>query len=147
MARHEQSVFIERPLRHVFDYMTDVGREPEWQPQLVEAEQTPPGPTAVGSRRHYVSEFLGKRLENTYVVTEYEPRRRIVCESTPESVLRATSEIRWREVDGGTRVTMTLEGEASGPLRFVPRPLLEATFEKEVRGALGRLKERLEAGG
>lgn len=146
MSRHEHSVVIARPLDHVFGYMSDVGREPEWQPRLVEAEQTPPGPPAIGSRRRYVSEFLGKRVVNTYVVTDYEPKRRLVCESTRDSVVRATSEIRWQETGDGTRVTMTFDGTASGPLRFVPKPLLEATFDREVHTALRRLKERLEAG-
>lgn len=124
--------------------MDDVTHEPEWQPQLVEVEQIPPGPTGPGTRRRYVTEFLGKRLENTYVVLAYDPNRKVVLQTTPDSVLEASSEIRWEEVDDGTRVTMILDGTVSGPLRFVPDALLEATFEKEVRSALARLKERLE---
>ncbi|MDX1493172.1 MAG: SRPBCC family protein [Longimicrobiales bacterium] len=147
MPRHQDSIVIRRPLPEVFAYMNDITREVEWQPQLREAEQVPPGPVGVGTKRRYVSEFLGKRLENTYVITAYEKGRRVVCETTPDSVLSATSDIVWEEVDGGTRVTMTLEGKASGPLRFIPGPLVEATFEKEVRGALSRLKERLEEEG
>ena len=145
MARHEASIVIHRPVDEVFAYMDDVTRETEWQPQLVEAEQHPPGPTEVGSRRRYVSEFLGKRLENTYVVLVYEPRRRVVVQSTPDSVLDARSEIRWEAAEEGTRVTMVVDGKAAGPFRFVPGPLLQATFEKEVRSALARLRERLEA--
>ena len=146
MPSHEASVVIRRPVEDVFAYMDDVEHEQEWQPQLVEVEQIPEGPTRVGTRRRYVSEFLGKRLENTYVVLAYEPNRRVALQTTPDSVLDAASEIRWEAVDEGTRVTMTVDGRASGPLRFVPTRLLEATFEKEVRGALARLKERLEEG-
>ncbi len=144
MARHEQSVIIRRPVADVFAYMDDITRETEWQSQLVEAEQTPAGPTAVGTRKRYVSQFLGKRLENTYVVKVYERNRRLVAESTPDSVLSATSDLRWEEVPEGTRVTMALEGKASGPLRFIPAAMLEATFEKEVGTTLARLKDRLE---
>lgn len=147
MPRHEESVVIRRPLREVFDYMNDVSREREWQKQLREAEQIPPGPVAVGTRRRYASEFLGRRLENTYVITTYEPGRRVVAETTEGSVLSATSDIRWEEIEDGTRVTMTLDGRASGPLRFVPGPLVEATFTKEIRNALRLLKERLEMEG
>lgn len=144
MASHEQSIVIRRPLSEVFEYMDDVAREREWQPHLLEAEQTPPGPTVVGSRRRYVSEFLGKRLENTYIVRLYEPERRIQLESTPDSVVRATTDIRWESVGDGTQVTMKLEGKPSGALRFIPRAMLEATFEKEVTSTLGLLKEVLE---
>lgn len=146
MARYEQSIVIRRPVEEVFAYMDDVRREPEWQTQLVEAEQTPSGPTAVGTRKRYVSRFLGKRLENTYVVKTYERNRRLVARSTPDSVLDATSDLRWEPVPEGTRVTMALDGTAAGPLRFVPGALLQSTFEKEVSATLTRLKERLEAG-
>jgi carbon monoxide dehydrogenase subunit G len=145
MARHEQSITIRRPVAEVFAYMDDISRETEWQSQLVEAHQSPAGPTAVGTRKRYVSQFLGKRLENTYVVEVYEPDRRVVCRSTPDSVLNATTELLWEDVGGETRITMSLDGAASGPLRFVPAAMLEATFEKEVRTTLARLKERLES--
>ena len=144
MASHEQTIVIRRPLSEVFEYMDDVSREREWQPHLLEAEQTPPGPTVVGSRRRYVSEFLGKRLENTYVVQLYEPGHRIQLESTPDSVVRAVTDIRWQAVGDDTQVTMKLEGKPSGALRFIPRAMLEATFEKEVTSTLALLKEVLE---
>lgn len=147
MARHEQSIFIARRVADVFAYMDDIEREREWQPHLVEAEQTPPGPTAVGTRKRYVSEFMRKRIGNTYVVTVCEPGRRIVAETTDDSALDARSDVRWEAVDGGTRVTMELEGSAAGAFRLVPARVLEKTFEKEVDQALARLKERLERDG
>ena len=144
MPSHQASVVIQRPVSEVFEYMNDVSKEREWQPQLLEAEQIPPGPTAVGTKRRYVSEFLGKRLQNTYVVRAYDVDRRLVLESTPDSVIRATTEFLWEAEDGGTKVSMMLDGKASGVLRFVPTSLIEATFEKEVRETLRRLKECLE---
>jgi len=145
MARCAKSIVINRPVDDVFEYMNDVRRELEWQPQLIEAEQSPAGPTAVGSRRRYVSEFMGKRLVNTYVVKIYEPNDRLVVETTKDSVLDASSEIRWEAVPEGTRVTMALDGRPKGALRFVPASILESTFENEVVTTLNRLKERLES--
>ena len=142
MATHEASIFIRRPVSDVFAYMDD--REVEWQSNLVEAMQTPSGPTAVGTRKRYVSEFMGKKIVNTYVVEVYEPNRRIVASTTDDSILKATSDLRWTDEEGGTRVTMGLEGSAAGPLRFLPASLIEATFEREVQTTLSRLKESLE---
>lgn len=147
MAATRVSVAIRRPVNEVFAYMNDVAREREWQPQLREAEQLPPGPTAVGSRRRYVSDFMGRRVENTYVIRTYEPESRLVLETTGESVLKAKSEILWEAVPEGTRVTMALEGSPTGALRLIPRRLLEATFESQLKDTLSRLKERLEATG
>lgn len=147
MGAKSLSIVIRRAVADVFEYMNDVAREPEWQPQLRSAEQSPPGPAAVGSERRYVSDFLGRTVENTYVIRVWEPNRRLRLETTAGSALSATSDIRWEEVPGGTRVTMSVEGEPKGVLRFVPRALAEATFERELRSALERVKERLERGG
>ena len=145
MAGGAVSIVIRRPVSDVFEYMNDVSREHEWQPTLLDARQEPAGPTAVGSRRSYRSEFMGRTVENTYVVRVWEPNRRLVLESTPDSTLDAKSEVRWEAVDGGTRVTMTVEGSPKGAMRLVPRKLLEATMEKETKDALARLKKALES--
>ena len=50
--------------------MDDISREQEWQPSLRSAEQDPPGPSREGTKKRYVSEFMGRELRNTYVVTE-----------------------------------------------------------------------------
>jgi uncharacterized membrane protein len=140
------TVVIERPVADVFSYMNDIAREPEWQPQLREAEQLPPGPAAVGSRRRYASDFMGRIVRNTYVIRIWEPNRRIVLETTPDSAVAATSEIRWEAVAGGTRVTMSVDGAPKGRLKLLPRRLVEAAFKRELETALARLKERLEDG-
>jgi uncharacterized membrane protein len=139
------SIVIRRPVVEVFAFMNDVSREHEWQPALVDARQDPAGPTAVGSRRSYRSEFMGRAVANTYVVRVWEPNRRLVLESTPDSTLDAKSEVRWETVDGGTKVTMSVEGSPRGAMRLVPRKLLESTMEKETKDALARLKQVLES--
>ena len=46
----ENSIGITAPAEKVFDYVTDVRREPEWNPQLRQAEKLTPGPIGVGTR-------------------------------------------------------------------------------------------------
>lgn len=145
MAQHAESIEIQRPRTEVFSYMSDVSREREWQPQLKEASQMPAGPTTVGSQRRYVSEFLGRAVTNTYTVVAFEPERRMVIESGPDSAVRATSEFLWEDTDRGTRVTMSVDGKPTGALRFIPKALLEATFRSEIRAALDRVKAILES--
>ena len=143
---YQQSIVIAQPPPAVYAYMDDISREHEWQGHLVEASQTPPGPTQVGSRRRYVSEFMGKRLQNTYVVQELDRGHRVVCRSTDDSAISAMSVLTGSPEGNGTRVSMALEGEAGGALRFVPSRMIEAAFKKEVDSALARLKALLEGG-
>ncbi len=46
----ENSIGIAAPTEKVFDYVTDVRREPEWNPQLREPEKLTPGPVGAGTR-------------------------------------------------------------------------------------------------
>ncbi|MDH3224479.1 MAG: SRPBCC family protein [Gemmatimonadota bacterium] len=145
--RDEVSITIERRVRDVFAYMDDVGREHEWQPHLIEADQTPPGPTRLGTRKRYVSQFLKKRLENTYEVVMIEPGERVVYQTTADSDLQAAVEITWEPAGKGTRVTMRIDGSIAGPLRMIPQKILERARQSELEASLGRLKQVLESEG
>ncbi len=145
MAR-ETSIVIARTPGDVFAYMDDVSREREWQPNLRSASREPDGPTRVGTRKRYESEFMGRRIVNTYVTKEFEPGQRVVYETTSDSAIRARSEIRWEAVAGGTRVSMSIDATPTGLLRLVPRAVLEGVFRDEVTATLHRLKEVLESG-
>jgi hypothetical protein len=45
----ENSIGIAASAETAFDYLTDVRREPEWNPQLRQAEKVTPGPIGVGT--------------------------------------------------------------------------------------------------
>lgn len=144
MEAQEFTLVIRRPVSEVFAYLDDIEREREWQPNLREVEQVPPGPSSVGTRKRYVSEFMGKRVENTYEVVEMGPGWRVVYRSTPDSALDATTEVRC-EADGeSTRVTMRVSGRPTGALRLLPARLVEKTSRDELVASLERLKNVLE---
>lgn len=143
--RFEHQVVIRRPVSDVFAYMDDVTREREWQPGIREAWKEPEGPTAVGTQKHYVSEFMGRRIQNTYVTRVFERDRHVVYETSRESVLQAKAELRWEAMGEETRVSMAFEGKVAGPLSLVPQRMLERMYRGELEKSLGLLKSRLEA--
>lgn len=147
MLEYTESVVIHRPLMEVFAYMQDIQREHEWQPNLREAEQIPTGEPAIGTRRRYVSEFMGRRFENIYIYTAYEPGRQVSYESAAGSDTQAAGEILWEETTEGTRVTMRFTAEPSGLLKLVPRSLIASAAQRELRETLAKLKDLLELEG
>ena len=146
MSRQSFTVMIQRSPAEVFTYMDDVSREHEWQPNLRSAEQHPPGPSTVGTRKHYVSDFMGRAIENTYVVTELEPGRRIAYQTDKDSTIDAKTEIVCEADGAGTSVTMSVEAKPKGALRFLPKAMLEAASRDEMEATMARLKVRLETG-
>ena len=145
MPSYSASIVIRRPVDEVYAFMDDIEREQEWQPNLRSWEQIPPGPVRTGTRKRYVTEFLGRKLTNTYVVRELEPGVRVVQETERGSSADVTSEVRWAAVPGGTRVTITVEARPSGLLRLVPGAILESATRAELEASLERLRACLES--
>jgi carbon monoxide dehydrogenase subunit G len=146
MSQQSSSVVILRPPQEVFAYLDDISREHEWQPNLVAAEQVPPGATQVGTQKRYTSLFMGQKIKNSYAVTELEPGRRVVYETQKGSAVDARSEIVCEAEGEGTRVTISVDGKPKGVLRFVPKAALEFASREELKSTLVNLKKRLESG-
>jgi len=144
MPRIERSVVISRSVPDVFTYMDDVDREAEWQRNLRSARQEPRGPVGVGTTKRYRSTFLKREVENVYRITAYEMYVRVAYESTPESAVQATAEVRWEQVPEGTRVTMTIDATAGRALKMVPGKALERASAQELERMLADLKAVLE---
>jgi carbon monoxide dehydrogenase subunit G len=144
-VKYRHQVVIGRSVPDVFAYMDDVEREKEWQPGIKKASKDPPGPTAVGTRKQYVSEFLGRSVKNTYVTSAFEPDKRVVYETTSDSVMKARVELTFEAEGSGTRVTMEVQAKPTGVLRFIPQAILEGTARKELEGSLALLKGKLES--
>ncbi len=126
--------------------MDDINCEHEWQRNLRTASQEPQGPVGVGTVKRYASVFLKKQVQNVYRVTAYERYVRVVYESTPESAVQASAEIRWDHLPQGTRVTMTIDATPGRALKMIPKKMLEKASTQELEQMLGDLKTVLEAG-
>lgn len=73
----EESTVIERPVAGGVAFAADPKNDPLWASVVAEARQTSEGPLGVGTTFEQVLRLLGRRLEITFEVTEYEPNRRL----------------------------------------------------------------------
>ena len=136
------AVTISRPATVVFDYLTDIAREPEWNEALSEVEPLTPGPIAAGSR--------------------YRVRFPLTGESVIEYV-RLDRPTRWETTSVGARLAVHLDGritplpgdacrvelrtdlEPHG-LLLLARPFLGPRMSASWEHHLGVVKHRLEHG-
>jgi uncharacterized membrane protein len=146
MARIEASVVVNRPLKEVADYMYDAKNWPEYEATMLEAEVTKKTPEVVGSTYRGVSHFLGRRMEWTAQSTAFEPYKsgamRIV--TGPQTIDQTTT---YKEVEGGTKVTIVAEGEPAPGLYRLAGPVVVRMYGREVQRNLEQLKDILEARG
>jgi uncharacterized membrane protein len=141
--RFDLEVVIERPVDEVFAYVTDVRNLPKWQESAIAADWEGDAPVAKGSRLHERRSFLGRTAENELEVTAYEPARRFDLKSLRGPVRFQVAHT-FEPTNGGTRLHVVVEGETGGAMRFAGA-MVKRQAERQFRGDLERLKERLES--
>ncbi len=143
MARIEASVVINRPIEEVFAFVTDFEKAPQWMSELVEAKQTSEGPVGVGTTISAVASPLGRRIESTQEVVEYEPNAKYAIKSTSGPVASKDG-YTFEAVAGGTKITRVAEAEMSGFFRLA-EPLAGRMMRRQFETNFANLKDLLEA--
>jgi uncharacterized membrane protein len=122
--KNRHSVVIAAPVERVFDFAVNYDNEPQWRDEVRHMLYTSAHPVGVGTQALEPSRILGRELETTTVITDYEKNRRVVSKSVsgPVPIVEARD---FEAVPGGTRFTYTLEGDVSGVFLFrLVRPVL-----------------------
>ena len=143
MTTVRHSVLIERPIEVVWDYVNDATNNPVWQQPVIEVRRTG-SPVGVGSQIEEVMQFLGRRVEVTWQITEYEPMRRssVRVAKGPVPMLGSYT---FEAVGGGTRFTIDSELEAHGFFKLA-EPVFAKLARREGVSSCETLKDVLEAG-
>ena len=142
MITVEETIVVERPIEEVFAYLTDPARVPEWQSSALEAHLEGEGPMRAGSRVLEKRKFLGRQMDSTMEVLEYEPPNRFTIKASSGPVpFEVTNTL--TAAEGGTRINAVLEGEPGGFFRL-GEPLVARAVVRELRHNLETLKDVLE---
>jgi len=145
LAKIEFSTDVNRPVEEVFAYITDPANLPEWQGGAIEGRLEESGPVATGSRMVEVRKFLGKRVESTLEVTQYEPNRRFAFRVVSGPV-QFQVDHEFEPANGGTRIHVVGDGEPGGFFRLAEGFVMKAV-ERESKKDFASLKRILEERG
>jgi hypothetical protein len=138
----ENAIDIARSPRDVFDYCTDLTREPEWNPKAKRVEKVTDGPIGLGTR--FEAEFL---QGNPMMIELMRFDRPVAWESVGRSRrLDARGEGRVSATEEGARLVMRMELKPKGTLRLL-LPVLARLMHKQEERNLAAIKEALEASG
>jgi len=142
MVTNEMSITIERPIKEVFAYVSDLQTGIHWQNGLLEVKRTNAGPLGVGAQFSSVRKFMGRKMASSVEFFAFEPDRKIAFKSiTGDSPFVQT--MLFESISEGTRVTSRLELETSG-LMGLAEPLVASGLKREVATNFGVLKDLLE---
>lgn len=134
------SIEIGRPARLAFEYIADFENNPRWQSGMRSCRWTSEETGVVGATYVQVAEFVGRRIETSFVVTELEPGRKISIESIkstfPIQVTRTVEPLG----EARCRVTAHVRGQPPR-LMALMSPMVKRTIRKDYE----RLRALLEA--
>src|SRR5215469_14687566 len=77
----KQSVFINRATEEIFAYMSDIENLVDWSSVTISTRKISPGELHVGATVKSTIRFLGKWLDITFEIVEYEPSRYLTFKS------------------------------------------------------------------
>jgi carbon monoxide dehydrogenase subunit G len=141
--RAELTIEIARPPEEVFAYLTDVSNLPAWQSGVSRAQIEDGGEPRAGVRIRESRTMLGRELDTTLEIEEYEAPWLFVLRALNSPVpFRVRHEV---EASGeGTRLTVVGEGD-TGFLPGFASGLMARRAEKQFRKDFERLKRLLES--
>lgn len=128
----------------MFAFLTDFSNHQRIFSVNLETKQVSCGPVGVGSKMSCVSSFLGKRIEEHFIVTSYKLNDHIEKKSLPGSSIPTSDIIKVKAVKEGTEITMTVYGEPSGFLKLAA-PLIKFKVDKILSKDMINLKRILES--
>ncbi len=143
MAKIEISTVINRPVEEVFAVVSNNENAPKWNTSSIEVKKTSAGPIGRGTTWRSVGNLIGQRVESESEIVEYEPNRKITSKGK-QGPIQTKSQVTFENVEGGTRVNVTLEGEPGGFFKLA-EPLLVTLGKRQFEAALANLKDLMEA--
>ena len=143
MPRLSARVDISRPIADVFAFLDEPANDLKWISGLVVSEQTSEGSVSVGTTGRRVNQFMGRRIETTWELTEYTPPMRAAFKSTSGD-MSYTGSMELEAVDGGTRLSYSVDVQMGGFFWRLLDPLAGMIGQHQFRSDMNRLKELLE---
>jgi carbon monoxide dehydrogenase subunit G len=131
-VRVELTIEIARTPEDVFAYLTNVSNLPAWQAGVKSATQR-------DGRIEELRSIFGKELHTTLGIVDHEPPRLFTLRAL-DSPFLFTVRHELEPADGGTRLTVSAEGDVPG----IAAGFLARRAERQFRKDFERLKQILE---
>jgi uncharacterized membrane protein len=141
MPSARNTVTINRPVDQVFAFVADGESAMRWRPGVLDVKRIS-GSGVGATYRQGVRGPGGRRIDADYVITAFEPDRRIAFRATAGPV-RPEGEYTFEDLGGSTRLTISLSAELSGWKRLLMAGAVQKTMDTEshaieaIEGLLG----------
>ena len=143
MIQLDQQIFIKRDPVEVYDFISDPTNSPKYQSGMQSATWTSDGPVGVGSTYKVVTRFLGKDIEATIEITDWQPPTQNTIKTISGPIPMEVT-VNVAAQDGGTLLSQKGQVELAGFFKLA-EGLLRSQVEKQMEADLNALKMMLES--
>ena len=143
MINLDVSTLIYRPIWQVFDFMSAPENDFQWQYGTLASSRLSEGVNAIGTFFRSIGHLMGRRIESTFEVTEYEPNKKYGFKSLSGPFHSQTS-YTFEIVKGSTKINISTQAKV---VKFfqMDEGILEKKMKKQLKENLTLLKDLLEA--
>ena len=137
---------INQPADEVFKFLSDAANNPLWQNGMRSCTWTSEPPIGVGSTYEQHARFMGKNVRSTFVVTVYEPGRRITIKSVESTFPIEVDRAATPTGPESCKVTAVISGGPQGTIAGLVGPFVGRMAQNSINRDYDRLVELLESG-
>jgi uncharacterized protein YndB with AHSA1/START domain len=143
MVKIQGSMVVARPVEDVFDFVADERNEPKYNPRMIRAEKTTPGPVAQGTRWSATVTSRGRPVDMEMEVTDYtRPTRLGSTTRMPTAEIRGT--VTFEPDPAGTKMRWSWQLQLKGALKLLG-PLIARQGRRQEAQIWAGLKRHLES--
>ena len=144
MINLDLGTLIDRPVKDVFGFVSNLNNMSKWNSAVVSVQQVTPGAVGVGTKFKSVGEMMGRRIEGEVQVTAYEPDSKTGFQMNAGPV-QVKVTITFKPVGTGTKVSLNAQGNPGGLFKLA-EPIMAGRIKSMMEENLARLKSTLEKG-
>ena len=141
----KQNVFINLPAEDIFAYVSDFENLVDWSSVMIAARKISPGAIEVGATIRGTVRFLGKWLDITFEIVEYEPGRYLTIKSTSGIAPFLFCYQFEQAEDGGTAISQKAVIHLTEEVMELKASVITSAVRRQIEYDLVTLKDMLEA--
>jgi hypothetical protein len=134
---------VYRPIWQVFDFISSPENDFQWQYGTLASARISEGVGTIGTLFRSIGHLMGRRVESTFEVTEYEPNKKYAFKSL-SGPLQSQTSYAFEITEGSTKITVSTQANLVNPLQMA-EGILEKQMRKQLKENLAMLKDLLEA--
>lgn len=144
--KDRQSVVINLPAEEIFAYLSDFENLVDWSAATIAVRKTSPGEIRVGATVRSTIQFLGRWMDITFEVVEYEPDHCLTIKSL-SGVTPCLFSYQFEPTeDGATNVSLETVIHLTGGILGLTEAVVANVVRRQLVYDLLTLKDVLEAG-